>query len=745
MFKNISLFLIIMFSISFARVNYFNKVVDGELLKKGQFDMIGTGEYKTAKAPLEDNLGKEFDNYDGSYSKATTTSLEFNLFYALTNDLNLRFGLPIVGYNQIGWDKDANDGNGEYVKVKTMGIGGMTVGGKYNLKPLFKTLPSQIKMAVYFDLLFGMLGNNEVSTGDVDYNMGVGFNYKNFVVNTGLRYNTGKFTKDAGQLKANANYNLLSTDHQSILGTKKMVENEDGAELDGDGDILPKLSVITYLNLGYVQQYSKTLGFFGEFDWTFDRGEIFAGLHWAPSDMRQMFLKPYFGIGINKYSDQLVIGADLILREGIFAEEKTKNRNIDYYTPGVVESTKEIKDNKKVVAPVKQEEVVKQRVDIYKIIVTSKYANIRSLPKSSGKVMTTARKGDMFSLISEVGNYYNIELLGGRKGFMHKSVAMKMKTNKVSSINASKQRQKTLNANNQQIENNKARQMLEQQKLADKIRKEEELKKEQEKQRRLEEDKKIEEQRLVKEKQKREKIEAEKKVKIKKLNKKWKNFKIDDSGDVDDAKEKVDEGVTAATYALANALGHEDDDVRNKSYEALVTLGAVSVPAVGGKLKAKRYFIKKQAVLILKEIGDPSSVKYLERALGDKSINKDAEDALKSIPGKESHEALMRYMQQQKMASQIDNIKKKEEAKDRSLFAKHGLTYGDTKNNILTMAQKIAGYKKNPSKDPKAIALYNEQYMVFQKVVKKYNDALGPQAAKDLLSGYGYNDSIFTK
>ena len=749
MLKKITLLVLVMVAVASARVNYFNKTVDGELLKNGQFDMIGTAEYKTAKAPFdgEDFIGEDpVYADDGSYDKATTTSIEFNLFYGLTENFNVRFGLPIIAYSQTMWDPgagekdDDGDAEGAYVTKKPLGVGAITIGAKYNVNSLMTSIPSHIKVSAYFDILVGMIGNDEISSGDVDYNFGTGVSYKNFVVNAGLRYNTGKFTSDASQMGANANYRLLSTYHQERLGSKNMVEgNEDEVEgLEEDGTILPVQSMITYINLGYVHTLSEKVGAFGELNLSFPmRSEVFAGLHWAPNDIRQMYLKPYVGVGLTAHSDQMIFGADLVLREGLLTKEKTDNRlNGYYYVSDAIEETKPVENTmQSTPAPIAQPQ---QTTTMYKVIVKTKYTNIRTLPNNTGKAITTARKGETFPMLAEVGNYYNIEIPGGKSGFVHKSAVTKVNASQVSQNSGQADRNKQLQAQKANMELAKKKQMAQQQKLAEQRKLQQQQQRELDKQKRLEAKRLKLEQKKIQDAKDREKKNA-------KLQKKWKNYEIDDDDDVEDAVEMVNKGVTNATYALAGALGHEEDEVRDMSFNALVALGAVSVPAVAEELKADRYFIKKQAVSVLTDIGDPSAVVSLEKGLADKSISEDCEKALRAIPGPEAHDALMRHMKKQEMAKKIADIEATERNKDKVLFQKHGLIYGQTKDNILTMGQKIAAFKKTPSTEPAAIAIYNEQYLIFTKLKAKYDGPLGEGATLKLLEGYGYDKSIMTK
>ncbi len=749
MLKKVTILALLMTSVAVATPANFYKTNDGETLKKGQLEFSGGIDYKNAKTPVEDKMEGIGDSEVG-YAKANTLSVNVEFNYGLADYFNLKVAAPFVSYNQIGWNGEEGK-KGEYVKYKRMGLGTVTVGGKYNLEGVIKTLPDYLDMAIYADLLLGIFGKNIISTGNVDFDLGFGMNYKNFAANLGFRFNSGAFYKENDQLYANANYRLLSHAHQEALGSVNMAKNDInndkyGGELEDDGKKLPILSLIPYINLAYLADVNKNLGVFAELNLAFPvRSEILFGANIAPSDMREMFIKPFIGFGLTKHSDQLIVGAELVLREGIFSKDKTESRNLAYYDEytGAPSAKTVVAETAKTVttpsASTASTPAPVRVIEVFMIVANSEFTNVRAAAQSNGRIIATVKKGDQFQYVSEMGQYYGVKLGDGSTGYIHKNVSTKIKTTRVMDPAEAERERIKEEQQKQMLLEQQRKQQLEQQRLIEEQKRAE--------QQRLAEQKKLEEQRLLEQKRlaEQQKLEAEKQRKLQKENNEWKKYEVTNKGKVNKAAKKVAEGVTGATYALAKALSYDDDGTRNASYDALVKAGAVSVPAVAEQLKADRYFTKKQAVLVLKEIGHASAVPYLAAALNDKSISKEAEDALKAIPGAESSSALLNHVKQQEMANQIDMIKQQQENQDRALFARHGLNYGDTKNNILIIAQKIGGFKKNPSTEPQAVATYNEQFIIFEKLIKKYDGALGAGATLGLLEGYGYDKTIMTK
>ena len=235
---------------------------------------------------------------------------------------------------------------------------------------------------------------------------------------------------------------------------------------------------------------------------------------------------------------------------------------------------------------------------------------------------------------------------------------------------------------------------------------------------------------------------AKKKVdkKTKKENAEWSKFKIDDLGDVEKAYRKAQAGNDGAIVALVNGLENKDKKVRMKCENSLISIGQRSLKPLYKKTRSKIYLIKSNAVSIMGKIKSPKAVPYLERSIRDKSIEKEVIDALNMIGGADAKKALERYNKSLLMSAKMDSIKAYEEKKRKVSLKKLGLTYGDTKNNILDVAMKLVQYEKTNT--PKTDKVYLEYKEAFSYLVKKYDNALGSNATSQLLKDNGYSKDI---
>ncbi len=234
----------------------------------------------------------------------------------------------------------------------------------------------------------------------------------------------------------------------------------------------------------------------------------------------------------------------------------------------------------------------------------------------------------------------------------------------------------------------------------------------------------------------------EKKVdkKTQKLNKEWKAFEISSMGDVSKANEKAQEGIDGAIYPLVKALEHKKAEIRTEAENCLVNIGARSLKALAPKTKSKIYLVKAKAISIMGEIGSDEAVPYLERVIRDKSVEKDVVNALNSINGSEAKSAIARYNKSKIMAQKMDSIRAYQEEKDKARLSKLGLVYGDTKNNILDVAMKLAQFKKTNT--PKTNPEYKEYREVFAYLVRDYDNKLGKGASEQLLKDNGYSKDV---
>ena len=741
-FKRFYLFLFLFIlnsSIFSSYIGSYDFLVDPKSLPQGAWQLEGLARYSTAVVPLNQD---EWDNF----KKAQLIDLWGTYRIGLKNGVEFNATLPLRYY----WQRyyfDNGEGDPEKNRI-SFGLYNPILGVKWDIGQ--KISSPDIGMALFFDLYLFM-GSYQLSTRKSDYNLGVALNFKQFLATLGFKINTEKFYWDDDDTKNSIVYNPnwydISKDDQYKIGTKE-VWNEHPTEMD-------RISYL-YLVLGYLAPISNNTAVYGELNiMTSGRNDAKVGINWAPADKRVMYINFYAGMGLgSKASIAGLYGLKLVINGGAF-----NSSMLDLYSPGYVYTKEPVEVAK---APTVRETKPKQEQNInyvYKIVVNSKYTNIRVAPSKNAPKLADAKEGDMFDYIETVGRWYKISIEGGKVGYIPKGSATKVRYAANIQNQAQQEMAKTVQRQERQVELVKQKTILEQERLAKQKRLEEEKKREELLRQQLEQRRKEEEARRLAELEKKKKEEEEKRrreeeerrrkeeEKRRKENMKLRNMKIKKVKHVRKALEKIQEGYDGPTYALAKAVGNPDlkDEVRNAAYDALVQAGKVAVPAIGEELrKAKIYAIKRQYIMLLGDIGDPSAVPYLERALGDKSVEQDAEKALKKIPGPEAQAALQRYYQRKAMEAKIDSIKKAEEAKWKVKFAKYNLNFENPRKSLIDAAWKIAQLKKKKNRTPAEKAQYKELYEILNYLIKRLDEKLGAGTAKQLLKDNGYDESILT-
>ncbi|MBI4519882.1 MAG: HEAT repeat domain-containing protein [Gemmatimonadetes bacterium] len=101
---------------------------------------------------------------------------------------------------------------------------------------------------------------------------------------------------------------------------------------------------------------------------------------------------------------------------------------------------------------------------------------------------------------------------------------------------------------------------------------------------------------------------------------------------------------TDAAQAVADSLGRTDDRAARRAYiDALVKFGRMGMPLVEGMLADSRWFVVRNAVTILGEVGGPQALTHLTATLahGDPRVRRETVTALTKLGGPDAERLLL--------------------------------------------------------------------------------------------------------